>query len=183
MTSKSITQCVVILLSWAILLEAAASDKDDDAETIRRQERLNSKPWYMRDTQIFGMTLPISPVTLVIAFLSFYNLIRGLTKKSSATASHILISSHDDATKQKLLDFKKQIKGDASKFATLASKHSACPSKQNGGNLGKFNRGDMAPPFDEAVFNKESPINETIGPVETQFGWHLIFIHERTIVE
>ena len=181
-----VSQCV-LLVSFAILLEAsvAAGDATDDkAAEARRQERLASKPWYMRDTQIGGMTIPISPVTLLIGFLALFNLWRGFNKKSFAVASHILIQSHDDATKQKLDDLKtKQIKNDAKQFAAVAAKYSSCPSKSRGGNLGKFHRGDMAPPFDRAVFDPNSQLEQTIGPIETQFGWHLIYIHERTIVE
>lgn len=169
----------LLLLSWAVLLNA---NEEEEAQQ-RRQERLASKPWYMKDTELFGTTIPISPVTLLIAFVSFFNLIRGLRKKSWAEASHILIQSHDDATKQKLVDLKQQIKNDPSQFATYAAKYSSCPSKQNGGNLGRFSRGDMAPPFDQACFDPASPLQQTIGPVETQFGWHLIFIHQRNIVE
>jgi peptidyl-prolyl cis-trans isomerase C len=160
--------------------EAFADDDDDEA---RRKVRLASKPWYMRDTQIGGMTIPISPVTFLIAFFALFNLWRGFHKKSSAVASHILIQSHDDATKQKLDDLSKQIKNDAKKFAEMAAKYSSCPSKAQGGNLGKFYRGDMAPPFDRAVFDPNSKLEQTIGPIETQFGWHLIYIHERIIVE
>jgi len=179
MPVKSLLQCL-ILLSWAVLLDAS-NEQDEEA---RRQERLASKPWYMRDTQVFGVTLPVSPVTLLIGTISFLILIRGLRRKSWAEASHILIQGHDDATKQKLQDFKtNQIKNDAAQFAAVAAKYSSCPSKARGGNLGKFNRGDMAPPFDRAVFDPASPLNQTIGPVETQFGWHLIYIHERNIVE
>jgi len=178
MAVRLILQCV-LLLSFAVILNAA----DSPTEEERRQERLASKPWYMRDTQVFGRTIPISPVTLLVGSLALLNLLRGLTKKSTAEASHILIASHDDATKEKLLDFKTKINNDASQFAAIATKYSACPSKQRGGNLGTFNRGDMAPPFDRAVFDSSSPMEQTIGPVETQFGYHLIYIHKRTIVE
>jgi peptidyl-prolyl cis-trans isomerase C len=168
----------LILLSWAVVLIAKE-------ETSAHKERLASKPWYMRDTQLpGGKTIPISPVTLLVGTLAIVNLLRGLSKKSWAEASHILIQDHSDATKQKLQDFKtNQIKNDATKFADIAAKHSSCPSKARGGNLGKFNRGDMAPPFDRAVFDPQSPLEQTIGPIETQFGWHLIYIHKRVIVE
>lgn len=177
---NSFSRCVFFVF-LAGLWEAFA---DDDDEEARRKERLASKPWYMRDTQIGGgMTIPISPVTFLIAFVALFNLWRGFHKKSSAVASHILIQSHDDATKQKLDDLTKQIKNDAKQFAAMAAKYSSCPSNAQGGNLGKFYRGDMAPPFDRAVFDPNSKLEQTIGPIETQFGWHLIYIHERTIVE
>ena len=180
MSIKAALKCL-LLLSWALVLDASSNEDEQDA--ARRQERLASKPWYMRDTQIGGVTIPISPVTLLIGTLAIINLLRGLGKKSWAEASHILIQDHSDATQQKLQDFKTQITNDATQFANIATKYSACPSKAQGGNLGKFNRGDMAPPFDRAVFDPQAPLEQTIGPIETQFGWHLIYIHKRDIVE
>ncbi|RMF81333.1 MAG: hypothetical protein D6737_05335 [Chloroflexi bacterium] len=47
----------------------------------------------------------------------------------------------------------------------------------NGGNLGFFSAGQMVPEFEDAVFNAE--INEFVGPVETQFGFHVIEVLDR----
>ena len=46
------------------------------------------------------------------------------------------------------------------------------PSKDSGGDLGTFTRGQMVPEFEEAVFNMNN--GEVSGPVKTQFGYHLI---------
>ena len=39
------------------------------------------------------------------------------------------------------------------------------------------------PAFDKAIFTKENKVKEVIGPVETNFGWHLIWIEERELVQ
>ena len=39
------------------------------------------------------------------------------------------------------------------------------------------------PPFDKAVFEKENKVGSCIGPIQTQFGWHLIWIEDRNFVE
>ena len=58
-------------------------------------------------------------------------------------------------------------------FEAVARESSDCPSgKQAGGDLGKFERGQMVKPFSDAAFSQK--IGE-IGPVvETEFGFHVI---------
>lgn len=52
-----------------------------------------------------------------------------------------------------------------------------CPSGQSGGDLGEFSQGQMVPEFDKVVFNEE--IGKVHGPIQTQFGYHLIEITSR----
>jgi peptidyl-prolyl cis-trans isomerase C len=62
-------------------------------------------------------------------------------------------------------------------FAETAKNNSDCPSKNTGGDLGTFPRGDMVKPFEEAAFTQEK---NAIGPVvETDFGYHIIQVLER----
>jgi peptidyl-prolyl cis-trans isomerase C len=58
-------------------------------------------------------------------------------------------------------------------FAAAAQKESACPSKQQGGDLGWFPRaGNMAEPFAAAAFALKP--YQLSDPVTTRFGYHLI---------
>ena len=83
-------------------------------------------------------------------------------------ASHILVDSEDTAREI----YQKIASGEIS-FEDAAKEYSSCPSKENGGNLGEFGRGQMVPEFDKAVFEMaEGEI--TSEPVKTQFGYHLI---------
>lgn len=84
----------------------------------------------------------------------------------TASALHILVDTEQQAND--LLDQLAQ----GADFQQLAKKHSTCPSKRDGGNLGEFRQGDMVPPFDKAVFSCE--LLKPVGPVKTQFGYHII---------
>ena len=96
---------------------------------------------------------------------------------TKATASHILIKGGAEA-ENKLEDLKVEIDNSPVKFAEAAAKFSECPSASSGGNLGEFGPGAMVKQFDEVVFSKE--IGKVHGPIRTQFGYHLIYINDRT---
>ncbi|MDD5131758.1 MAG: peptidylprolyl isomerase [bacterium] len=89
-----------------------------------------------------------------------------------ATARHILVK-----TKEQGEDLKTKILAGAD-FAEVAKQFSACPSGRQGGNLGEFTPGQMVKEFDEVVFSGQ--LNTVLGPVKTQFGYHLIEITSRT---
>lgn len=85
-------------------------------------------------------------------------------------ASHILV---DDEAKAR--DLRARIEGGAD-FATLAQENSTDGSAQGGGDLGWFGLGMMVPPFEAAVVAAE--VGKVAGPVQTEFGWHLILVTE-----
>ncbi len=91
---------------------------------------------------------------------------------TTAAARHILV-----ATEEACQDLKDQIENGAD-FAALAAEHSQCPSGKQGGELGSFSPGQMVREFDEVVFSAD--VGQVHGPVQTQFGYHLIEITERT---
>ena len=81
-------------------------------------------------------------------------------------ASHILVETEDRA--RELYD--RLNRGED--FGKLAAENSRCPSSRNGGDLGFFGRGQMVSAFETAAF--ECPVGQVVGPVQTQFGYHLI---------
>ena len=91
---------------------------------------------------------------------------------ATATARHIVVE-----TQEQCQDLKNQIEGGAD-FAALAAEFSMCPSGQQGGDLGEFSQGQMVPEFDEVIFNGE--LDKIHGPIQTQFGFHLIEITGRS---
>lgn len=95
-------------------------------------------------------------------------------------ASHILVNFGTDsaAAKQKAEEFAKKVREGAN-FGELAFQLSEDPSaKQNSGNLGWFTKGAMVKEFEEAAFN--NPVGSIVGPIKTQFGYHIIKIEGKT---
>ena len=90
---------------------------------------------------------------------------------ATASARHILVE-----TEEVCVDLKSKIEG-GQDFAKVAAEFSACPSGAQGGGLGSFGRGQMVPEFDEVVFTGD--LNKVLGPVKTQFGYHLIEVTSR----
>lgn len=96
------------------------------------------------------------------------------------SARHILIkadpnlaSKEKEKIRQKLEGIRKEALKDPSQFAALARKYSEDPSKDNGGELGFFQRNRMVPEFSEAAFKLKN-INDISPVVETRFGFHII---------
>jgi len=90
----------------------------------------------------------------------------GAEPETEYHAAHILVATEDEAKA-----IAEELKNGAD-FAQLARDKSTGPSGPNGGDLGWFSKGAMVQPFEEAVI-KLKP-GEVSGPVQTQFGWHVI---------
>jgi peptidyl-prolyl cis-trans isomerase C len=92
---------------------------------------------------------------------------------ATASARHILVESE-----AKCNELKAQINSGEITFEQAAKENSTCPSGAEGGNLGTFSQGQMVPEFDKVVFNDE--VGVVHGPVQTQFGYHLLEVTERS---
>jgi len=90
---------------------------------------------------------------------------------SKVNAAHILVKGEDKA--KELLG--KINSGES--FAELAKEFSDCPSGKRGGELGYFGRGQMVREFELVAFDGEK--GSVVGPVKTQFGWHLIKVLDK----
>jgi peptidyl-prolyl cis-trans isomerase C len=115
---------------------------------------------------------------------SFYDSHPDLFKEpETVRASHILIKSEADADpvskeegRKKLEALKKRL-DQGEDFAALAKEFSQCPSAEKGGDLGYFERGKMAKPFEDAAFSMNP--GEVSDIVVTSFGFHLIKVTDR----
>jgi peptidyl-prolyl cis-trans isomerase C len=87
-------------------------------------------------------------------------------------ARHILVDSEDKAKK-----LRKQIV-DGGDFAALAKENSTDPgSKDQGGLIGYFTKGQLVPEFEAVVIKLQK--GEVSEPVKTTFGWHIIKLEDR----
>ena len=98
-------------------------------------------------------------------------------------ARHILVlvpAGSDESVKMQSLAEAERIRAAliaGTDFEMTAKQHSACPSKERGGDLGSFRRGQMVKPFEEAAFSQKVG---KIGPVVyTKFGYHIIQVLDR----
>ena len=82
---------------------------------------------------------------------------------------HILFSPDDKAKAEEV----KQKLDEGADFAEMAKEYSEDPgTKDNGGDLGCQPKGGFVSEFDDAAFNAKE--GEIVGPIETDFGYHLI---------
>ncbi|HIG73922.1 MAG TPA: peptidylprolyl isomerase [Bacteroidetes bacterium] len=94
-------------------------------------------------------------------------------------ARHILFPKDQRARAEQV---KQEIQSGSITFADAARQYSTDESNASrGGELGWFGRGRMVRPFEEAAFS--APAGRVTGPVETQFGWHLIRVEGRSTQE
>ena len=91
-------------------------------------------------------------------------------------ASHILVE-----TEERAAELVEEASADGADFAELAKEFSTGPSGPSGGELGWFGPGMMVPSFEEAVESMEA--GAIAGPIETQFGWHVIKLNETRLQE
>lgn len=106
-----------------------------------------------------------------------------LTTAEMRIASHILLTVDSDASSEQDEQAREKIDGlkaridQGADFAELAKEFSQDPgSAVDGGDLGEVERGMMVKPFETILFALN--VGDVSEPVKTQFGWHLIKLHE-----
>jgi peptidyl-prolyl cis-trans isomerase C len=133
----------------------------------------------LRIKQLVESEVPTNAVVSDEEIAKFYEVQKEqFVTPESVEARHILVkveSTDDEKTKAgkkaKIEALHKQLVEGAD-FEKVAKENSDCPSKERGGNLGTFARGNMVKAFEDAAFSQ--PTN-AIGPVvETMFGYHII---------
>lgn len=104
---------------------------------------------------------------------AYYAHNKTLFNSDKVHAMHILLSTEEEA--RRVLDQAKKPNVD---FQDLAEKFSKDPSaKNNRGDLGYISRLQMAKEFSDPVF--AAPENAVIGPIRTNFGYHVVKIKDK----
>lgn len=176
------------------------SDEEVDAETDAMMETYTSNPEILAQIEaIYGSleafrsemrsyvfatlkselvqesVAPLNDGALAVYFEEFKTEIK--TQFETIRARHILVS--DEATATELMN---RIESGEITFAEAALQFSIdSSSAANGGELGSIIRGQTVPEFEEAILS--APIGELYGPVQSEFGYHLIIVEERTEID
>ena len=186
----SFIRCFYFVTILAFVLNSALGQGrgGEDVNVNVDDDPIHNKQWYLRKIQMAGTELPFSLATIVVLFYFVYflmSLFRGGPKKpvSHCIAWHILLKDHGEEAAQQLTNYREKIRSDPELFAKHAKKYSACPSSYNKGSLGKITRGMMDPYFEQVCFDPNVPLQTTIGPIHSRFGFHLIWIQERKLVK
>ncbi|CAM9526240.1 unnamed protein product [Ectocarpus sp. 12 AP-2014] len=96
-----------------------------------------------------------------------------VTGEEICRAAHVLCAD-EDAAEAALTRIKS-----GEQFGDVAADMSSCPSKDKGGDLGWFKKGQMVAEFEAACFENDPG---TIVKVQTQFGWHVVALLSRAIL-
>lgn len=104
----------------------------------------------------------------------------------TVTARHIMLAINPAASpadkevvNKRAQNLLKQLRGKNADFAALAKTNSDdATTKDDGGQMGTFARGDMIPAIEDACFGAK--VGDVVGPITTEFGLHLIRIDAKT---
>lgn len=104
----------------------------------------------------------------------------GNAQTVEAEVKHILIKGKDDASKKAILNIQSALKQGAD-FAEMAKRFSHdTASAINGGSLGRMRSEEVVPEFAKMMAN--IPLNTLSEPFQTEFGWHILMVSQRQMV-
>ena len=113
--------------------------------------------------------------------------IKSLTNQGpTARISHVMLRTDEAALNLRtkgechelLSAWKERIEDDAEKFEICARERSECASRDKGGDLGFKTREQMQGLAFDEIFDEEP--GRVYGPIMTDAGLHLVYVHSRT---
>ncbi len=199
---KEVEEVADILIEGALMLEKAAgenitvSDQDIDDMISKMKQSFKSEEDFLKVLEKTGddmntlrvrveRNLKLRNFVLKKFFedtkvsdedlLKYYDQYpERFSRGDEVRASHILFAETEKETALNVHEKLTEHNGD---FAEEAKLYSICPSKENGGDLGFFDRGKMVPEFEKAAF--ATPVGEISDLVQSQFGYHIIKVTDK----
>jgi hypothetical protein len=177
--TESVRSVADLWIDYTVLADAMAADS-----TLRNVDLSAVHDFQSRQRKVLDLR-----DTLVQVDTSFTDaeLRRRYAEDDAGTeihARHILIvppvgatQAQRDSIRAFTEELRARIESGEETFEEVAAAYSADATAENGGDLGFFGRGTMAPAFEEAAFALEP--GELSHAVETQFGFHIIRVDER----
>lgn len=168
-TEQGRKQLLEEIISFELVYNYAKdSGMEEDPEYLQQLER--AKKEILTQTAVSKV---VSEATVSDKEVEdYYNANNEMFKNpGTVSAKHILVE-----TEEKAQEVMNKI-NEGMSFEEAAQQFSTCPSNAQGGDLGRFGRGQMVPEFEDAAFNLE--IGKVSEPVKTQFGYHLIKVTEK----
>jgi peptidyl-prolyl cis-trans isomerase C len=156
------------------LIQQATLEQSMEGKLTRRDELNieNDRRGYI--SQLALQSVVAAAVTDAAIQAAYDARIAGATPATEYNAAHILVATEDEA---KAIQAELAAGGDFHEIARAKSTDTG--SGANGGDLGWFGLGMMVAPFEAAVVAAE--IGKVAGPVQSDFGWHLILVRETRV--
>ncbi len=175
-----------IVLSQSVIGEVLANELDQIGVEPSDADRADARSLLLQDLEGIALSssLPNTDLEQLFEDVPYLPFIADLQAKqialSSALAAGAPEGAGDPCVRHILLDDQAaadevlaELEGGAD-FATLAMERSTGPTGPDGGDLGCAPAANYVPEFAEAVTTAE--VGAFIGPVETQFGFHVILV-------
>lgn len=136
---------------------------------------------YWEETVFTVASVDVSRMNLITAGLAlfisvvfwFWNIRKSDSDGRSCVLRHILTEKEEDAKKAK-----QKIQA-GEEFSEVAKACSLCPSGKEGGQLGCRSAGSMSEALEKVCFDPAAKVGELLGPIQTQYGFHLVIIDSR----
>lgn len=150
-----------------LLLDAKKNQLQDDTEYLQAVEHMKEE--LLKQYAMNRLLKDVQPEEEELQ--AYYDSHKDRYAQRKMKARHILVDTEDRAN-----EILAEVNG-GKDFSEAAKAYSKCPSAQEGGALGEFGPGQMVREFDEVAQTAE--IGVPTGPVNTQFGSHLILVEDR----
>ena len=158
------------LINIELFAKAARTAKLDETQDFKQQAS------YLEDRalrRIFLLQNVVPKVSEDAVKKAYDAYVKAFQPQDQVRAAHILVKTEAEAK-----DIKKQLDGGAV-FADLAkAKSTDTGSGGQGGELGFFTKDQMVKPFADAAFAMS--VGQISDPVQSQYGWHIIKVEEKT---